>query len=279
MTDNPPRKPTDAAEPIAAQLLDALTPLPVAAPQREAMRQGLLTKVADSLASHTGLLTVRTRHGVWRDLKSGVRYKTLWDGPRGGSVLIDFAAGASLMPHRHNWLEEGIVLRGELTMDDLRLGPFDYHVSPAGSRHGAIHSETGALAFLRGTSLGDTPGVIREILGGLLPGADRSQSCYLNSAADWRELAPGIEQWVLYRDGELEASYYRFAPGSRISGHAHPIDEECILLSGDLYLGDILLLPGDYQMAPAGSRHGNAESESGALLYVRGAPCERQNIG
>jgi hypothetical protein len=48
------------------------------------------------------------------------------------------------------------------------------------------------------------------------------------------------------------------------------VEEECLMLSGEAFFGDILLRAGEYQHAPLGSRHGEAFSDVGALLYVHG---------
>ena len=120
----------------------------------DSMGKRLENRIQSSIAKHAGLRTVRSRDGVWHDLVSGIRYKPLWDSPQGNSVLVEFAPGSALPLHRHNYLEEGIILSGGLQLDDLELTQFDYHVSPAGSRHGRISSKQGALAYLRGTSLG-----------------------------------------------------------------------------------------------------------------------------
>ena len=49
-------------------------------------------------------------------------------------------------------------------------------------------------------------------------------------------------------------------------GMNHPVDEECMMLSGEVFLGDILLQAGDYQHAPAGSEHLEMFSDTGAVI-------------
>jgi len=46
-----------------------------------------------------------------------------------------------------------------------------------------------------------------------------------------------------------------------------------MMLAGEVFLGDILLRAGEFQLAPAGSLHGEAYTDVGALLFVRGAVC------
>jgi hypothetical protein len=48
----------------------------------------------------------------------------------------------------------------------------------------------------------------------------------------------------------------------------HAAAEECFVVSGDLHVGDLVMGPGDYQMAPPGSEHGRQWTEGGCLLYI-----------
>ncbi|WP_157844952.1 cupin domain-containing protein [Methylocucumis oryzae] len=167
MKDSKTKDDSELDSAMSELLSVSLKPIAPSIEQTSRLTSRLQQRLAKSIADHTGLMTVRVKDGLWRELRQGVRYKLLWQGTAGNSVLIEFAPGAALPVHRHNWLEEGIVLKGGLQMDTLDLKPFDYHVSPPGSRHAAIRSKQGALAFLRGTSLGQTQAVMRELLGGI----------------------------------------------------------------------------------------------------------------
>lgn len=253
-------------------IAEGLSPIAPAPAQREKLRSDLMERAARSIREHAGLLTVRPNDGIWQPLKPGIRFKLLWTGPEGSSVLIEFAPGTALPSHRHNWLEEGMVLRGGLQMGDLELGPLDYHAAPAGSRHDRIRSRQGALAYLRGTSLGDKPLVWCELLGGLLRfGRDASRTVSAVHQDGWAEMAEGVARKELWSDGALSSRFCRLQPGARLPGHFHERDEECFMLQGELFLGDILLRAGDYQLAPAGSRHGEIYTDVGATLFVRSA--------
>jgi quercetin dioxygenase-like cupin family protein len=262
---------------IKRLLLAASEPVSVSPAQQIGIRQLLMQRVDDSLSKQQGLLTVRNRQENWQELTKGIRVKSLWKGPEGSSVIIEFAPGASLLPHRHNWLEEGIVLKGDLQMGDLCLGKFDYHISPPGSRHHAIRSIGGALAYLRGTSLGDTSAVLKEVLGGLLPFAnDTSNSVFMQDGYEWEKVADGVFKKPLWTDGYRSSCFYRLEAGAVIPGHPHPTDEECFVLDGELFLGDTLMCTGDYQLANAGSMHGEVSTDIGAMVFVRGADLEEQ---
>ncbi|MEY8879468.1 MAG: cupin domain-containing protein, partial [Leptothrix sp. (in: b-proteobacteria)] len=88
--------------------------------------------------------------------------------------------------------------------------------------------------------------------------------------AGWQALAPGVEQRLLRQDGALQSRFIRLAPGACLAGHAHPSDEETLLLQGEAYFGDILVRAGEFHLAGAGSRHADIVSETGALFFVRG---------
>jgi len=198
-----------------------------------------------------------------------VRAKTLHQGPTGSSVLIELAAGAALPVHRHRHLEEGIVLRGGLQLGDLELGPGDYHVSPAGSRHGRISSRQGGTAYLRGTSLGDTRAIMGELIGGLVPRDGPAIHTVFVADGVWQPIADGVEQKLLWRDGDFVSRLVRMAPGTRLPPHGHAADEECIMLAGEAFFGDILVRVGEFHLAPHGSVHLETVSEAGGMAFLR----------
>ncbi|MBL8425241.1 MAG: cupin domain-containing protein [Candidatus Accumulibacter phosphatis] len=255
---------------LSSLICDGLAAIELPPAQRAGLRRALLDRVGESVRRHARLLVVRAGDGIWRAVKAGIRAKFLWEGPEGASVLIEFAPGAGLPVHRHHHLEEGIVLHGRLQLGDLELGPGDYHVSPAGSRHGRISSPGGGLAYLRGTSLGRAKAVIGELLGGLVPGKGPAVHTIRASQGDWHSIAPGAEEKIVWRDGDTVSRFIRLAPGSRLARHAHSGNEECMMITGDAFFGDLLVQAGDFHLAPAGSEHGEVSSDNGALLFVRG---------
>jgi quercetin dioxygenase-like cupin family protein len=256
---------------VLAILSEHLQSLPPSQTMLDLLETRLENGIQVNIAKHAGLRTVRSREGVWQSLVSGIRYKPLWQSQQGNSVLIEFAPGASLPLHRHQYLEEGIVLSGSLQLDDLELTQFDYHVSDAGSRHGRIRSKHGALAYLRGSSVGQGLAMFKEILGGLLPKNEKTSKSILTNEGDWIEAQKGLFQKDLWTDGTVASRFFRIEPGTKIEGHYHPMDEECMMLSGDVFLGDILLQQGDYHLAPKGSEHLEITSDTGGLLFVRSA--------
>ncbi len=252
-------------------LSEHLNVMPPSQTLLDSLGKRLENRIQTSIAKHAGLRTVRSREGVWLDLVPGIRYKPLWESLQGNSVLVEFAPGSALPLHRHSYLEEGIVLSGGLQLDDLELTQFDYHVSPAGSRHGRIRSKQGALAYLRGSSVGQPLSMFKEVLGGLLPKNHKESESITAGEGEWIEIQTGVFQKDLWTDGTVASRFFRLNAGTYMDGHYHPLDEECMMLSGDIFLGDILVQEGDYHVAPAGTEHLEIFSDTGALLYVRGA--------
>lgn len=241
-------------------------------PDRPALRARLLSRASASHAAQTGWLTVRARDGEWRDVKSGVRAKTLWTGAHSNSILIEMQPGASLPVHRHASLEEGIVLAGGFQLDGKELGPGDYHMSHAGSRHGRITSRQGVLAYLRGTSLGHTGAMIGELVGALLPGSGAPAVTIGVEDGVWEAIGDGVDSKTLCRDGEMVSRFIRLQVGASLPANRCAGEEECMMLEGDAFFGDRLVCAGDFHLTPAEGERAVLMSDSGALLFVRSRP-------
>lgn len=265
------RQDTSDEDIVYPRLADGLAPIDPAPTPAQAVRERLLARAGRSAAAHAGLLTVRSRDGLWNPVREGVAMKLLWQGARGNSVLIRLAANARLPVHRHRWAEEGIVLDGDLYLGEQALHPGDFHLSMPGSRHDHITSRGGGVAYLGGTSLGDRGGVLMELLGGLLP--HRGSPPLTRTLADnrWRETAPGVEECVLRNDASATTRLIRLAPGCTLAAAAMHGDEERLVVDGDAYFGDMLLQAGDFQVPAAEARPCAIESDGGALLLLRRA--------
>ncbi len=86
----------------------------------------------------------------------------------------------------------------------------------------------------------------------------------------WTEMAPGVTYTVLLEDpvAKRRSLLVRALPGANYASHFHDAGhEECLVLEGDLSMGDLKLLPGDYHLAAKGSTHPAATTMSGCLLY------------
>jgi anti-sigma factor ChrR (cupin superfamily) len=91
------------------------------------------------------------------------------------------------------------------------------------------------------------------------------------SESAWKDSdLPGIRLRVLHVDPVRNqfTALIRMAPGTSYPRHHHQGPEECLVLEGDLQVSEMVLHPGDYQWAPAGSCHGVQSTQQGCLLLV-----------
>jgi predicted ChrR family anti-sigma factor len=101
-----------------------------------------------------------------------------------------------------------------------------------------------------------------------------SQANLLTRRADenaWEDTAvPGVRIRVLNVNEAANefVALVRMAAGASYPSHNHGGPEQCLVLDGDLRVGDEVLKPGDYQFAPEGSRHGVQTTETGCLLFI-----------
>ena len=81
---------------------------------------------------------------------------------------------------------------------------------------------------------------------------------------------PGVSARMLHVDGARRqfSVMLKLEPGAVYPAHAHDGPEECIVLEGEILVGNVRMRPGDYQRAEPGSRHIEQRSETGALLFL-----------
>jgi quercetin dioxygenase-like cupin family protein len=261
-------------EPLMAEpFVQAWTSSPQDVPG--AVRGRLLQRLASSRAAEAPMQTVRRRQAPREALAPGVQAQWLFRTQSGtspglgeplGARLVELEAGVTLpiaaldapyagaRPCHREWL----VLHGRVqdAVLGIELGPRDYHVVPAGAEAPSWRSDSGALLFLRES---DPPAVPGDV------------ACTVrDSEAGWPEFAPGIRRRVLWQRQGQAALLYLADPGALVPVHSHGHAEECLMLQGELFLDDLLLQPGDYQLAPAGTRHRITETDTGAVLYAHG---------
>jgi quercetin dioxygenase-like cupin family protein len=86
----------------------------------------------------------------------------------------------------------------------------------------------------------------------------------------WLPLLPGIGIKLLREDASTRSYLLRMAPGATLPAHDHSDDEECVVLEGDIRLGDVHARAGDYHLARSGLPHGDLRTDGGCLLFLRG---------
>jgi hypothetical protein len=87
----------------------------------------------------------------------------------------------------------------------------------------------------------------------------------------WTEMSPGVTYTILFDDPvtKRRSMLVRALPGATYETHFHDEGhEECLILEGDLVMGDLKLLAGDFHLAAKGSSHPPATTVSGCLLHI-----------
>lgn len=87
----------------------------------------------------------------------------------------------------------------------------------------------------------------------------------------WLPFSPKVSIKVLRRDGETQSYLLRLEAGAVVLPHVHGHDEECMVLEGEVRIGDLVVKQGAYHLAPRGVPHEPIRSDTGALLFLRGA--------
>ena len=274
----------DAAESFAPLLAEPFAQAwAAAAPPTVAsgLRSRLLGRAAASRVAERGMVTVRRRRLARQALADGVQAQQLYVAALDRALrpgeplrvrLIELADGAVLTPDhlgpapldaqgrpqacRCEWL----VVSGNVWLGDALLSARDYHLAPAGPAGQVWRAQGPALLFLRESAAAAAP----------QDGPGEPAFTLRDAGAGWPDFAPGIQRRVLWQQGGQAALLYLAQAGAQVPQHTHGHDEECLMLQGELYLDDLLLLQGDYQLAPVGSGHRITATDTGVVIYAHG---------
>jgi anti-sigma factor ChrR (cupin superfamily) len=89
-------------------------------------------------------------------------------------------------------------------------------------------------------------------------------------AGEWIRVAPGVRMKLLREDDMTRSYLLRMRAGAALPAHDHDLDEECMVLEGDVWLGEVHARAGDFHLARRDLAHGEIRSEAGCLLFLRG---------
>lgn len=88
----------------------------------------------------------------------------------------------------------------------------------------------------------------------------------------WWSLSEGVDVKSLYIDPELDTESFllRIQSGCVVEQHDHRgFADECMVIEGDILVGDVKFRPGDFHVATDGSTHPPLSSQNGGILFVR----------
>jgi anti-sigma factor ChrR (cupin superfamily) len=138
----PQEPPAQARRVIEARLGMALPPAASHEQEHEHAHAG---------ESDHGVTFIRREQIQWRPTGlPGIRQCVLLADKKGNrrSVLYDIRPGTHLPDHAHAGIEEVMVLEGDLSVGNVKLGPRDYFCAQPDARHGELRSETGCIALV-----------------------------------------------------------------------------------------------------------------------------------
>jgi anti-sigma factor ChrR (cupin superfamily) len=94
----------------------------------------------------------------------------------------------------------------------------------------------------------------------------------------WRPFGPGLQIKLLHDAGEIWSYLLKLAPGARLPSHRHPVDEECVVLEGDVWVGDQRVAAGGFHLGRQDVLHAPITTVDGATLFLRGARPEAGHL-
>lgn len=88
---------------------------------------------------------------------------------------------------------------------------------------------------------------------------------------DWQPFGDGVQLKVLHQTGGVMSYLLRLQAGASLPAHRHPVDEECVVLEGEVQIGTLRLGAGGFHLGRQGVLHDRLRSDGGAVIYLRGA--------
>jgi quercetin dioxygenase-like cupin family protein len=186
--------------------------------------------------------------------------------------LVRLLPGARYARSRDAVTLELYLIRGDLTVQQERLGPGDYCAVPAAAREREPLSEGGCL-FVLVTSAQDAA------LAHPAAAPDRRADVTVVRARQGERptgAVPGVVMRQLSHDparGRITA-HVRMDAGARLPAHRHLTAEQLYMLAGDAHVDGERLGPGDYYRTAAGTSHDVTYTERGCEFLVLASAIE-----
>jgi hypothetical protein len=202
--------------------------------------------------------TVRRDARGWLEQHEGVRAKILAHTPVATSRLVNIDAGVAVPLQPGQTLQEVVLMAGALKVGSRSFQVGDAACTPHDAAHVLKAGTGGAEIYLR----------LSE------PASEWVSTLHFSTLEDdaaWQDFCPGVRIRELWSGAERRSVLVRMSAGAQVNSHRHGLEEECLMLAGEAFIGDTLLRSGEYQLAPQGSRHGAVQTDVGALFYVHGS--------
>ena len=90
-------------------------------------------------------------------------------------------------------------------------------------------------------------------------------------AEGWQPFGTGLQIKMLHEAAGVMSYLVKLAPGAALPAHRHPVDEECVVLEGEVQIGTLRVGAGGFHLGRKDVLHDQVRSEGGAVIYLRGA--------
>jgi hypothetical protein len=125
------------------------------------------------------------------------------------------------------------VLRGRLFVGAKALAHGDVACAPHDAQHQLRAGAAGARFYLR-RSHPPAP-ITHEV-----------HFSVLSDDSSWQDFCPGVRIKELWDGGERRSVLVRMYAGASVNPHGHSLEEECMMLTGEAFIGDTLLRGEEY---------------------------------
>jgi hypothetical protein len=251
----------DSLGELAVAIADQLVVHHLSPERQTQLSKGVMDRVRKSAQIHRQFVTVRRERGVFEALASGVSVRALRSD---SAVRVDLMR---LDPRAQVFWPEGVHAQEILVL----TGSLVDGASLSLSSHELIVRSSPQLllsAGLEGATL-----YVRQVTDASQLSANERlwwDQDDVGNTHSWTEASVGVAVKVLRGHGDVVSMLVRIAAGAAVPHHAHKLDEDCMMLAGELFSGDILLRQDDYQVVPKDIDHPESVSDTGALLYIHG---------
>jgi quercetin dioxygenase-like cupin family protein len=112
---------------------------------------------------------------------------------------------------------------------------------------------------------------MHERIGALIASQPAQTQTVRADTVDWISFSPNVWVKTLRRDVDrnLQMVLFRIEPGGIVPAHEHTREEECLVLEGEIFIGEHRVGAGDLHVAAAGAAHADITTRTGALVMVR----------
>lgn len=135
--------------PLVAEIAQLLEPVERLTPPET---ERIFARVRKKLGFSDGVETLRAEGGDWRVLRERVHLKVLKRDDATGlaNYLVRYLPGGRVERHPQRYVEECMLVSGDLKIDDVDMQPGDLQFAHPGCEHGPLSTVNGALVFVRG---------------------------------------------------------------------------------------------------------------------------------